>query len=313
MFTKPVEISGTDKVMDFINSVDQEKQKDDQMAAFYNSDVYKRNLLDAECDKGKNACLKYVIGNCYQNAVPLSDEYKNACGSDLCAKGTDHLPEDLLMYFKETIKKGTCGDRCRKVVEAVCKEVDKQYMDKRLDPKNYKPEELVFKMDPEMQTRMDIISKDMEIDDITDLIRNTVKSTAESEITRAREEKEKNKELEKELANDLNVTSESAIERALQMRRKNDASVFQPTLLQGIMIGNAERSEDLMTESYTYHALEEYGLTTDNNDPMYAAFVESVAEYTWNVFEESFLNNKKKPLREIRNLASEYAMGKRNK
>ena len=313
MFTKPVEISGTDKVVDFINSVDQEKQKDDQMAAFYNSDTYKRNLLDKECDKGKNMCLKYVIGNCYQNAVPLSDEYKNACGSDLCDKGTDHLPDDLLMYFKETIKKGTCGDRCKKVVEAVCKEVDKQYMDKRLDPKNYKPEELVFKMDPEMQTRMDVISKDMEIDGITNLIRDTVKSTAESEITRAREEKEKNKELEKELANDLNVTSESAIDRELQMRGMNQKKFFQPTLLQGIMIGNADRSEELMKESYTYHALEDYGLKTDNNDPMYAAFVESVAEYTWNVFEESFLNKKKKPLREIQNIAYEYAMGKRNK
>lgn len=313
MFTKPVEISGNDRVVEFINSVDQEKQKDDQMAAFYNSDTYKRNLMDSECDKGKNACLKYVVGNCYKNAIPLSDEYKNAYGDDLCSKGTDHLPEDLLMYFKETIKRGTCGDRCKKVVEAVCKEVDAKYADKRLDPKNYKPEDLVFKMDPEIQTRMDVISKDMEIDDITDLIRDTVKSTAESEISRAREEKEKNKELEKELANDLNVTSESAIEHELQLRGQIDRRIFQPTLLQGIMIGNVDRSDDLMKESYTYHALEDYGMTTDVNSPMYAAFVESVAEYTWNVFEEALLTKKKRSLREEQNLASLYAMGRKNK
>ena len=73
MFTKPVEITGNDRVVDFINSVDKEKQKDDQMAAFYNSDAYKRNLANNECEKGKNECLKYVLGNCYKNAVPLSD------------------------------------------------------------------------------------------------------------------------------------------------------------------------------------------------------------------------------------------------
>ena len=311
MFTKPVEITGNDRVVDFINSVDAEKQKDDQMANFYNSDTYKRNLIDRECEKGKNACLKYVIGNCYKNAVPLSDEYKNACGDDLIAKAGDHLPENLMMYFKETIKKGNCSDCCKKVVEAVCKEVDQKYIDPRIDPKKYKPEELVFKMDPDMQKRMDVVAQDMNLDDVSGLINNSVKSTAESEIKRAREEKEKNKELEKELANDLNMTSEAAIDHELQKRGYRDSKVFQPTLMQGIMIGNAERAESLMQENYTYHALDDYGLVSDNNNAMYAAFVESVCEYTWFVLEETMLRKRPYTLREVNDMAQEYAMGRR--
>lgn len=311
MFTKPVEIAGNDRVVDFINACDKEKQKDDQMAAFYNSDTYKRNLIDNECKKGKNECLKYVIGNCYKNAVPLSDEYKSACGDDLMGKACDHMPDDLVMYFKEGIKKGTCGERCRKVVEAVCKEVDQKYADPRLDPKNYKPEELVFKMDPDMQKRMDVVSKDMELDDISGLVNKTVQSTAESEINRARDEKRQDKELEHELSNNLNVTSESAIDRELSLRGRNKSRVFKPTLMQGIMIGNADRADSLMKENYTYHALDNFGLVSDNNDAMYAAFVESVAEYTWLELENTLLRKRPYNLRERELMASEYAMGKR--
>ena len=240
MLTKPVEITGNDRVVDFINSVDTEKQKDDQMAAFYNSDAYKRNLANNECEKGKNECLKYVLGNCYKNAVPLSDEYKNACGDELKQKCCGHLPEDLVMYFKEGIKKGTCGDRCKKVYEVVCKEMEQKYADPKMDPKNYKPEELVFKMDPEMQKRMDVVSQDMELDDISGLIKSTVKSTAESEIKRAKEEKRQDKALEHELSSNMNMTSEAVIDAELQRRGYNKPRIFQPNLMQGIMIGSVK-------------------------------------------------------------------------
>lgn len=311
MFTKPVEITGNDRVVDFINSVDKEKQKDDQMAAFYNSDAYKRNLANNECEKGKNECLKYVLGNCYKNAVPLSDEYKNACSDELNKKCCGHLPEDLVMYFKEGIKKGTCGDRCKKVFEAVCKEMEQKYADPKMDPKNYKPEELVFKMDPEMQKRMDVVSQDMELDDISGLIKNTVKSTAESEINRAKEERRQDKALEHELSSNMSMTSESAINAELECRGYNKRRIFQPNLMQGIMIGNVDRAESLMQENYTYHALDDYGLVSENNDAMYAAFVESVEEMTWLIFEETLLNKKGRNLDEVRRLANEYAMGRR--
>ena len=158
---------------------------------------------------------------------------------------------------------------------------------------------------------MDVVSQDMELDDISGLIKNTVKSTAESEINRAKEEKRQDKALEHELSSNMNMTSESAIDAELQRRGYNKPRIFQPNLMQGIMIGNVERADTLMQENYTYHALDDYGLVSENNDAMYAAFVESINEMTWLVFEETVLNKYPRNLDETKRLANEYAMGKR--
>ena len=109
----------------------------------------------------------------------------------------------------------------------------------------------------------------------------------------------------------MNMTSEAAIDAELQRRGYNKPRIFQPNLMQGIMIGNVDRADSLMQESYTYHALDDYGLTSENNDAMYAAFVESINEMTWLVFEETVLNKYPRNLDETKRLANEYAMGKR--
>lgn len=309
MYVKPVEVTGKEKVLNFIESVDLEREREREMHMFHNSDVYKRNLMDKECEKGKEKCLRHIMSRCYRNAIPLSDEYKCAMCHDLDCDIDRHCPNGLLFYFREGIKKGSCGPRCKKLYEAVCKEVDQSYEDKMIHPEKYKEEDLVFKMDPEMQTRMDVLAQDMELDDITDLINRSVKSSTESEIRRAREEKEKNKALEKELANDLNINTESAIESALELRGLNRPSVYQPTLMEGIMISRTKEAENGMFESYTYHALEDYGMDTDENSKMYQAMVESVKEYTWITMENSFMRAKPRNMKEMRSLANDYALG----
>lgn len=307
MYVKPVEVAGKDRVLSFIESVDLERERDREMEMFRHSDVYKRNLMNKECEKGKEECLRHVMGKCYRNAIPLSDEYKAAMCNDLDGDIDKHCPNGLLFYFREGLKKGSCGPRCKKLYEAVCKEVDQSYEDKMVHPEKYKEEDLVFKMDPEMQTRMDVLAQDLELDDITDLINRSVKSSTESEIRRAREEKEKNKELEKELASDLSINTESAINDALEIRGLNRPRIYQPSVFEGIMISRTKEAENGMYESYTYHALEDYGLDTDENSKMYQAMVESVKEFTWVTMEDAFLRAKPRDLKERRTLANEYA------
>ena len=311
MLNRQPAVEGKDRVLDFINSVDKEKENEAKMNAFRHSDVYKRNFMDRECEKGKEECLKHIVQTCYKNATPLSDEYKDAFYNDFSDCIDKHCPDGLLFYFREGIRKGTCGERCKKMVEAVCKEMDQAYCDMRACPEKYDENDLVFRMDPEMQTRMDLLSKDLELDDISELINQSVKSSAESEIRRAKEEKEKAKELEKELANDMSVTSESAIERELDLRNLRQPKFFQPTLFQGIMIDFTEQADSLPMDSYTYHALEAYGMDGEENSPMYTAFVETVKEYTWNVFEDAFLHKSKRSVMDNKRLALEYASGKR--
>lgn len=304
-------IKGKERVLSFIEAVDEEEKRMLAMDAFHNSDSYKMNFMNRECEKGKEECLRHIVKRCYKNAMPLSDEYKNSICNDLDLDIDKHCPDGLMFYFKEGIRKGTCTERCKKMVETVCKEMEGDYMDRRLEPSKYNEEDLVFRMDPDLQQRMDLLAQDLELDDISDLINRSVKASAESEIRRAKEEKEKDRALEKELANDMNITSESAIERALELHQLRNPKVFQPTLFQGMMIAFAESVDENAIPSYTYHALESYGMEGEANNPMYQAFVESVREFTWDALENYMFKKKPRGHIETSRLANDYATGRK--
>ena len=300
-----------EKVFHFIDTVDAQIRRNEDMNAFRNSDVYKLNLSKKECERGKEECLRHIIQKFYRGATPLSDEYKDAKFNDLCCDIDKHCPKGLLFYFREAIRKGECGKRCQKMIEGVEQAVESSYKDKMIHPEKYNEEDLVFRMDPDMQAHMDLLSKDLELEDISDLVRRSVQSTTMSEVKRAKEEKEQNQELEKELADDLSVTSESTLEYALSKRGLNQPKLFQPTLMHGILIGAADRVGDAVTESYNYHALEDYGLEGEQNSPMYEAFVECIREYTWLTLENSMFRKRPRTLLETRKMADEYARGVR--
>ena len=303
--------SEREKVFHFIESVDQEMQRIDDLNALKNSDTYKINLSKKECERGKEECLRHIIHKFYRNATPLSDEYKDAKCNDMLDDLDRHCPHGLLFYFREAIKRGDCSKRCQRMVEAVEKTVNDAYKDKLVHPENYNEDDLIFRMDPEMMQRVDYLSDELDLDDVSDMVRRSVQTTTMSEVKRAKEEKEKNKELEKELANDLNVTSESTMQYALSRHGMNQPRIFQPTLLQGILIGAADQRANTVTESYNYHALEEYGFEGEQNTPIYEAFADTVREYTWLVMEDCVFHTHPKSLIEKRKLADEYARGKR--
>ena len=308
MLMKP-EIQGKQKVFDFMAAVDAEREKERQHSAFRNSETYKRNLVDRECERGKEECLRYVVQNCYRNAMPLSDEYKNSICTDLSSDLDTHCPKGLLYYFREAIKKGQCGDRCRRMVEAVCKEVDSSYSDKKLAPAKYDEKDLVFRMDPDMQQRVDYISQNLSLDDVSDLIRQSVKSTTISEVRRAKDEREQSEALQRDLANDLSIQNEAAIDAELQRRGYADRKFFQPTLFQGMVMGKMQDPVVAM-ESYTYHALEDIGMPGEESSPEYNAFVEAVKDYTWFTLESAFFRKRPFDVRYEQNLAREYAQKK---
>lgn len=303
------EIQGKQKVFNFMAAVDAEREREKQKNDFRNSEVYKRNLVNSECERGKEECLRHIIQNCYRNAMPLSDEYKQAICGNLSSSIDDHCPKGLLFYFKEAIRRGTCGNRCKKMVEAVCKEVESSYCDKKLSPLKYNESDLVFKMDPDMQKRIDYISQDLSLDDVSDLIRQSVKSTTLSEVRRAKDERKQTEDLQRDLANDLSIQNESAIETELQRRGLMTRKFFQPSLMQGMVIGNLNKT-DVVNESYTYHALEDIGVSGEENTAEYQAMVEAVKEYTWYELENAFFRNRPYDMRYRNALAKEYAQMK---
>lgn len=301
------------KVLSFIDQIEADRQQKVQDNELTNSIEYKYKCLNKAKDDCKRACLSKIFEKFYRNSIPLNDEYKNACSEDIKSdipgfvKGRGH--EDLVYYVGENINKSPAA---RRIMCAVQEMVNETFKEKEMNINNYQASDLVFQMDDNLEKKIDVASQDLELDDLSERIKENVKSTVAAEITRAKREKDEAKAVEAELANDINITNEAAIDFALEMKGLTDKKVFQPSLFEGIMIGKLERAS-LMAESgtnsvYLYNALTEYGMPENNSfaSPEEIALVESVREYTLlNISKALRLENFN--LSMIRELAQDYA------
>ena len=303
------------KVLNFIDELEQERRNVADNNKFKDSISYKYNCLNNAKKDGVEECLSKSFEKFYLDAIPLNDEYKTANHDDLCNDVHDFIKKQgaksMTYYVGEARKKSPV---MKKLYESVEKLVDDKFKEKEEKINETKPElDLVFKMDGETEKKIDVINQDLELDDIAKVISDNVRNTAMSEINRAKEEKENMKQIETDLANDINVKSEAAIERELSLRGINQKAVFQPSLFEGIMIGKMNKLS-YTTEStdnvYLYNAMKDYtGAFYEGGDsatPEEIAFVESVRELTLLSMERA-LKIKKYSLQDIKNLANEYA------
>lgn len=282
------------KVLDFMEQVQLAKEEREQEQAFQNSTSYKLHCLNNEREEAKGVCLDKVFSQLYKNAVPLSDDYKVAHGDDLDAEIHDFMstrcPKGMEYYIHEGIKKGS--KPAARIMEAVNNAVDDTYNRKAIKIEGIDVKDLAFKNDTDMQKKIDMMGTDLELNDVSQIIHDNVKSTVLSEIERAKQEKEQLRQLEAELAQDMSVASESAIEQRLWMNDLMNRD-FVPRLFQGIMIGNTDKfvhmeSTGQFVPEYTYEALQDYGYTyeyaEDGKPPLSTvsemAFIESVKELT---------------------------------
>lgn len=304
------------KVFGYMDSLKAKDEAITQDENFKNSMDYKYNCLGKAKDDAYNQCLSRVFEKFYLNAIPLNDEYKTAYNAelknDIDAFAKDRNSTDLAYYVNEAMKRGSVP--AKQISESVTKLVDETFKDRELNIKNVKPEELVFKMDDATDKKIDLISQNLELDDLASIISDNVKNTAASEIMRAKREKDNSKQLEKELSDDLNIQNESAIDFALEFKGINQKGFYQPSLFEGIMVGKINHAS-VMKESgeldgrFMYNVMDEYGLQREDNE--YAtveseAFVESVREYTLLNISKA-LKLEPYTLPKVREMAQEYA------
>ena len=302
------------KVLSFMEQVRKIENRERAHKEVFESTDHKYKVLDSECEKGKGICLDAIFSKIYKDAVPLSDDYKVAHGEDLDAEFKDFIndrcPKGMEYYVKEAIKKGS--EPAKRIMEAVEKVVKDDYAQKARNIENLDSSDLVFRMTDDTQEKINAITDDMGIDDLTTIIHDNVKNSVISEINRAKQEKENLENLESELANDMNMTSEAAIEKELARRGYGKSEIFQPRLFQGIMIGMTEKVQNMFESTgveYQYEALSEFNYNTDGSSSIEeAAFVESVKEFTkLNVVKA--LKLEKFTPKTVDLLASKYARG----
>lgn len=306
-----------ERVFNFIDTIEKERQNELSDERFKTSDVYKRRIIDSAKENAANTCLSKIFEKFYIDAVPLNDDYKCAYHDGLCNDihkfASDRTDGKTLSYYVgEAIKSGSVP--AKRIMESVTKIVDEYYADKEANFGDINTEDdLVFKMDDDTEQKLNVINRDLELDDLSQIISDNVRVTAASEIARAKAEKEKIKEVERELSDNLSVNNESAIETELELRGMSKKKFFQPSLFEGIMINKLNNvTAESASSTYLYDTLEMYGMTESTVDkfatPEEIAFTESVREYTLlNIIKSLKLENCFNNLQNIRDLATEYA------
>lgn len=305
------------KVINFMDKVREAKEQEARDQAFQNSTDYKLKCLDREQDNAKGVCLDMIFSSIYKNALPLNDDYKVAHGDDLDAEMKDFInarsPKGMVYYVKEGIRKGSPA--AKKIMDATDKIVQDDYNNKAMNVENLSAEDMMFRANDETIKKIDAVSNDMDLPDLSQAIKDNVKMAAMSEIKRAKEEKENIKNLEKQLSQDMSVTTQAAIESALELHGITEKKNFNPTLFQGIMIGNVNKYQvlkesGLLKPQCVYGTLDEFGFTesveaTDSVEVI--AFIESVKELTKLSIVKALKLERFDP-RTITEMANDYAM-----
>ena len=303
-------------VLDFMDRVKQKRRDEQKENEFKQSSTYKLRELDKQEKKARCDCANMVFAKLYRDAVPLSDDYKVAHKDDLDNEIREFIsaraPQgDIEYYVREAIKKGS--KPAKDIQEAVDRIVNNFYAEKAMDINKWNVEDLVFRTGEDTQQKINAITQDLALDDVTQIIRDNVKSSAISEITRAKKEKQEIEELENELSNDMKVKTEEAIDYRLALAGLTERKVFNPSLFQGIMIGKVNQLTKMqesgtLGSDFLYNTLEDYGMMESTQEPSIEerAFVESVKELTKIQLIKTLCMERFK-LQDIRDMASEYA------
>lgn len=303
-------------VLDFMDRVKQKRRDEQKENEFKQSSTYKLRELDKQEKKARCDCANMVFAKLYRDAVPLSDDYKVAHKDDLDNEIREFIsaraPQgDIEYYVREAIKKGS--KPAKDIQESVDRIVNNFYAEKAMDINKWNVEDLVFRTGEDTQQKINAITQDLALDDVTQIIRDNVKSSAISEITRAKKEKQEIEELENELSNDMKVKTEEAIDYRLALAGLTERKVFNPSLFQGIMIGKVNQLTEMqesgtLESDFLYNTLEDYGMMESTQEPSIEerAFVESVKELTKIQLIKTLCMERFK-LQDIRDMASEYA------
>lgn len=303
-------------VLDFMDRVKQKRRDEQKENEFKQSSTYKLRELDKQEKKARCDCTNMVFAKLYRDAVPLSDDYKVAHKDDLDNEIREFIsaraPQgDIEYYVREAIKKGS--KPAKDIQESVDRIVNNFYAEKAMDINKWNVEDLVFRTGEDTQQKINAITQDLALDDVTQIIRDNVKSSAISEITRAKKEKQEIEELENELSNDMKVKTEEAIDYRLALAGLTERKVFNPSLFQGIMIGKVNQLTEMqesgtLGSDFLYNTLEDYGMMESTQEPSIEerAFVESVKELTKIQLIKTLCMERFK-LQDIRDMASEYA------
>ena len=279
-------------VMDFIKNKNNATALKKDLEDIQSTPDIKLRKLDSECNKGISVCLDTILGKVYKDALPFEDPQRNC--SDDSARDAIHDYIDKRTngktseyYVREAIKR-TGSSTLKKMLLEAEKIVNEFYSEKAKDIGTINIKDLNFNMN-KSEEDVDKITKKLELDEISEIIRSNVEKALKDEADKAQREAEYTKKIEDSLAEDISVTDDTSMEAALdKINILNTPTIYQPSLLEAIMIKNAS----VMNES-----------ASDNS-----IIIESIHEYTKLNISKA-LKLERFTMRDITEIANSYING----
>lgn len=279
------------KVMNFMNEIKDAQEAKIKDEEYMNTDKYKIRMIEADAPVAKTACVDRVMCDLYKKSLPLSDDYKNAYNAEIDDNYTTLMNtmtdgQDTQFYVREAIKKNS--HFAKHLMEEVDNLVDGEVESKELNLDKVNKDNIKIDIDDdENKDNLDIIEKDLKVDEIAELVKNNVQSTAKSEIIRAREKKENLKAVEAELAQDEDIKTPEQVQEALELRNMINKD-YDTTLFESIFLKNTNKYTKMFesgnwNDIYTYDALEPLGFYNESAKTASVnelAYIDTICEYT---------------------------------
>ena len=279
------------KVMNFMNEIKDAQEAKIKDEEYMNTDKYKIRMIEADAPVTKTACVDKVMCDLYKKSLPLSDDYKNAYNAEIDDNYTTLMNtmtdgQDTQFYVREAIKKNS--HFAKHLMEEVDNLVDGEVESKELNLDKVNKDNIKIDIDDdENKDNLDIIEKDLKVDEIAELVKNNVQSTAKSEIIRAREKKENLKAVEAELAQDEDIKTPEQVQEALELRNMINKD-YDTTLFESIFVKNTDKYTKMFesgnwNDIYTYDALEPLGFYNESAKTASVnelAYIDTICEYT---------------------------------
>lgn len=260
------------EMINFIKELDNEKAKKESMKKITESVDFKFKKIEDVKNNAREICLDKIISDIYKNAVPIDNEVKDVLSDDLDEEFIQFLkakqPKGTTYYVKEAIKKGSKPAKI--LLESVNRFLQDYFSEFAININETSADEISFDVeDPDVESKLKEISMNMELDELSDRIKDNVKIATNNEVKRVKDEQQKIKDIEDSMKMNDDIANESAIETELILKgfKSLDKQIYQPSLLEGIMINKL-------------NLIKESGIDLDSVNMNKLAFTESVKEYT---------------------------------
>ena len=275
-------------VLNYINNVSQADANNAKENSYKMSDVYINKIANDYGAAKKEECARDMVTTIYKDALPDNLEIRDRSEYDMNNFIDDQCPDGLYKYITDSRNcalKDSCKE-CSDAVDEACGDMrntlKKCVKESNMPVSESDIEYAKSKADADVKNNMEHIARRGSFPELSEAISNNVTNAVRSSVEGAKETKRANVEFEKDLKNDLGVTTKESVNSRVAFKNnmaRKDYNLFEAIFASKAGMVTTESAEDIAGYYNDLNANER-------------VMLEAVAEYTkHSVWKALRLNN----------------------